>query len=75
MSIPERAAMQQRFSAQEEKALVSYLLRISANGYQILVKFATSLAHVIMLLSFSVPSVENWGLRLLVAIQLCRAFS
>ena len=60
MSIPERAAMQQRLSPQEEKALVSYLLRMSANGYQIPVKFARSLAHVIMLLSFSVPPFSRF---------------
>jgi hypothetical protein len=34
-------------SPQEEKALVSYLLRMSANGYPLPVKFARSLAHVI----------------------------
>jgi hypothetical protein len=61
MSIPERAAMQQRLSPQEEKALVSYLLRMSANGYQIPVKFARSLAHIIMLLlSFTVPPFSRF---------------
>jgi hypothetical protein len=53
MLIPERAAMQQRFSPQEEKALVSYLLRISANGYRIPV-------NVIMPLSFSVPPFSRF---------------
>src|SRR4030081_1543872 len=48
-SIQQRAAKQQRLSPQEEKALVSYLLRMSANGYPLPVKFARNLAHVIML--------------------------
>jgi hypothetical protein len=33
---------------------------MSANGYQIPVKFARSLAHIIMLLSFSVPPFSRF---------------
>jgi hypothetical protein len=48
-SIQQRAAKQHRLSPQEEKALVSYLLRMSANGYPLPVKFARNLAHIIIL--------------------------
>jgi hypothetical protein len=54
--------MQQRLSPQEEKALVSYLLRMSANGYPLPVKFARNLAHVIMLQRssiFQIPGTDR----------------
>jgi hypothetical protein len=62
MLIPQRAAIQQRLSPQEEKALVSYLLRMSANGYPLPVKFARNLAHVIMLQRssiFQIPATDR----------------
>jgi hypothetical protein len=46
-SIQQRAAKQQYLSPQEEKALVSYLLRMSANGYPLPVEFARNLACLI----------------------------
>jgi len=61
-SIQQRAAKQQRLSPQEEKALVSYLLRMSANGYPLPVKFARNLAHVIMLQRssiFQIPATDR----------------
>jgi len=48
-SIQQRAAKRQRLSPQEEKALVSYLIRMSANGYPLPIKFAINLAYVIVL--------------------------
>jgi hypothetical protein len=47
-SVQHKAAKQQYLTSQEEKALVSYLLRMSANGYPLPVKFVRTLALVIM---------------------------
>ena len=79
MSIQQQAATQQRLSPQEEKALVSYLLQMSANGYPLPVKFARNLAHVIMLQRSSIfqlpatdrndtkPPGKNWPQRVYLA--------
>jgi hypothetical protein len=61
-SIQQRAAKQQYLSPQEEKALVSYLLRMSANGYPLPVKFARNLACVIVLQRssiFQIPATDR----------------
>jgi hypothetical protein len=61
-TIQQRAAKQQRLSPQEEKALVSYHLRMSANGYPLPVKFARNLAYIIMLQRssvFQIPSTDR----------------
>jgi hypothetical protein len=47
--IQQPAVNQQYLSPQEEKALVSYLLRMSQNGYPLTVKFARNLAYIIKL--------------------------
>jgi hypothetical protein len=72
MSIQQRAANQQYLSPQEEKALVSYLLRMSRNGYPLPVKFARNLAYIIVLQRASIfqipandrndvhPPGKNW---------------
>src|SRR5277367_6696289 len=44
MSIQQRATNQQYLSPQEEKALITYLLRMARNGFPLLVKFARTLA-------------------------------
>jgi hypothetical protein len=49
-SIQQRAADQQYLTLQEEKALVSYFLKMSRNGYPLPVKFAGNLAYVIKLI-------------------------
>jgi hypothetical protein len=62
VSIQQRAAKQQYLSPQEEKALVSYLLRMSANGYPLPVKFAGNLAYVIVLRRssiFQIPATDR----------------
>jgi hypothetical protein len=62
LSIQQRAAKQQYLSPQEEKALVSYLLRMSRNGCPLPVKFARNLAYVIMLQHasiFQIPAVMS----------------
>jgi len=46
LSIRQRAAKRQYLSPKEEKALGSYLLRMSRNGYPLPVKFARNLAYV-----------------------------
>jgi hypothetical protein len=43
----QKAANQQYLTQQEEKALVSYLLRMSRNGYPLPIKFVRDLALVI----------------------------
>lgn len=55
ISIQQRAATQQ--CPQEEKALVSYLLRMLRNGYPLPVKFARNLAYVIMLQRASILQI------------------
>ena len=62
VSIQQRAAKQQYLSPQEEKALVSYFLRMSRNGYPLHVKYARNLAYVIMLQRasiFQIPATDR----------------
>ncbi|KAH6714371.1 hypothetical protein BKA61DRAFT_673667 [Leptodontidium sp. MPI-SDFR-AT-0119] len=47
-SIVQKGASQQYLTPQEEKALVTYLLRMAQNGFPLLVKFARDLAAVIV---------------------------
>jgi hypothetical protein len=66
VSIQQRAANQQYLTPQEEKALISYLLRMSQNGYPLPVKFARNLAHVIMLQRasiFQIPMTDRDDIR------------
>lgn len=48
MSIQQRATNQQYLSPQEEKALLTYLLRMAKNRYPLPVKFLRDLALVIV---------------------------
>lgn len=62
LSIQQRAAKQQYLSPQEEKAFMSYLLRMSRNGYPLPVKFARNLAYFIMLQHasiFQIPATDR----------------
>jgi hypothetical protein len=66
ISIQQRATNQQYLSPQEEKALVTYLLRMARNGFPLPVKFARTLAHVIALQRASVfqtPATDRDDIR------------
>lgn len=72
ISIQQRAVNQQYLTPQEEKALVSYFLRMSERGYPLPVKALGNLAYIIVLQRISIfqipaidredvhPPGENW---------------
>jgi hypothetical protein len=65
-SIQQRAADQQYLTQQEEKALVSYFLRMSRNGYPLPVKFAGNLAYRIKSQRssvFQIPTTDQSDIR------------
>jgi Tc5 transposase DNA-binding domain len=66
MSIQQRATNQQYLSPQEEKALLTYVLRMAKNGYPLPVKFLRDLALVIVRQRgsiFQIPTTDRGDLR------------
>jgi hypothetical protein len=66
MSIQQRAINQQYLNPQEEKALVTYVLRMSQNGYPLPVKFLRDLALVIVRQRgsiFRIPATDRDDIR------------
>jgi len=66
MSIQQRATTQQYLNPQEEKALVTYVLRMSQNGYPLPVKFLRDLALVIARQRgsiFQIPETDHDDIR------------
>jgi hypothetical protein len=68
MSIQQKAVKQQYLSPQEEKALVTYLLRMAENGFPLPVKFLRDLVLVIVrrrASTFQIPVTDDDDIRLL----------
>jgi hypothetical protein len=62
LSIQQKAAKQQYFRLQEEKALVTYFLRMAQNGFSLPVKFLRDLAVIIVLqctFIFQIPATDD----------------